>query len=179
MTKKQQIFTFKGVKPANVWHFTGKNPPFNLHLNYIIISSPLLLYSLLSKDAQAENAGHSFWSERCLKVHGVTPLPPRRPHPSCASSIPTYIAKDQQHTATQQWESLCKAPGLILNAAFFLIFFFLTLKLPVQPTQPQPLCWKSFCSRTFSCLCRKFCCWEMLQVSLWWCAHFLTNVHFQ
>ena len=38
---------------------------------------------------------------------------------------------------------------------FFLIYFFLTFKLRVQPTQPQPLCWKSVHSRTFSCLCCK------------------------
>lgn len=73
----------------------------------------LLFIVVLSsfQDAQAENAGQSVWAERRLKLHLNTP------HPSCTSSISTYIAKDRQHTANLG--KPLQVAGHILNAAFF------------------------------------------------------------
>lgn len=80
--------------------------------------------------------------------HPPPPSPhPPPPHPSRTSSIPTYIAKDSQHTETLG--KPMQVTGHILNAAFF--FWFSSgcaswLRLPVQPTQPHPQCWRSACS---------------------------------
>ena len=120
------------------------------------------------QDAQAENAGQSLCSERRLKVHvGARPAPPPPPPPNTQQkNHPKNTKKNKTNTKNKRSKAHSNTklvkPFFFQSTrtyteccVFFLIYFFLTFKLRVQPTQPQPLCWKSVRSRTFSCLCCK------------------------